>query len=464
MLLPDKNKSYLSSNTVANNLSVLAYASPVLPLTFLFGPLAILQGIYAKYYGISLTTIATVVLVSRFFDAVTDPLIGSLADRYSGRKGSRKLFILIGGLLFITASWFLYVPPENITGGYFLFWFMIFFLAYTLFEIPHLAWGSELVEDFKSKNRLYSFRLCSGYIGSALFFTVPLLPIFENNDITPETLRWSVSLAILLMILSLVACIRYVPSPKVGPIKLEESAPKINRSKALNSILFNKPFVILMGAQICSGFGSGMWFALFFLFVDCFLGLGDGFALAYLVSFCISILSLVLWYKLANQYGKKITWVLGMVSVAIGLAKTGMLSPGADGWFSLLFCMTLITCGFAAFGVMVPSLISDVADFGKLKYNRDNTATYFALYTFMNKTLAAAGGALGLAIASWYGFDPLNNSYSEATIFGLRIAVSGIPMVMIFASIFLIFQIPIDTRRHTIIRRRLHCRVGHADT
>ena len=75
------------------SLKYAAYALPVITMLWLHAPLVIIQGIYAKYYGLSLTTIAAIVLLGRFFDAVTDPLIGYYSDRYRRRTGTRKPFV-----------------------------------------------------------------------------------------------------------------------------------------------------------------------------------------------------------------------------------------------------------------------------------------------------------------------------------------------------------------------------------
>ena len=88
----------------------LTYSAPYLTMAWLGAPIPILQGIYAKYYGFSLTTLATIILLARFFDAITDPLIGYYSDRYARRTGTRKPFILAGGLLLILSAYFLYVP------------------------------------------------------------------------------------------------------------------------------------------------------------------------------------------------------------------------------------------------------------------------------------------------------------------------------------------------------------------
>ena len=95
-----------------NGVQYLAYVSPMLMLAFLWAPMGIVQGIYAKYFGVTLTAIASVFFIASLFDAVTDPLVGYFSDRYQIVLGSRKPFVLVGGLLFLLSSYFLYVPLD----------------------------------------------------------------------------------------------------------------------------------------------------------------------------------------------------------------------------------------------------------------------------------------------------------------------------------------------------------------
>ena len=84
---------------------VVAYSLPLLSLDFLVAPImSILQGIYAKYYGLELTAIASVLIIARVFDGVSDPLIGYWSDRMRARKP----FVLAGGALFIVCAYFLF--------------------------------------------------------------------------------------------------------------------------------------------------------------------------------------------------------------------------------------------------------------------------------------------------------------------------------------------------------------------
>ena len=218
-------------NGSLSHLQRLAYASPVATTSFLIGPMAVIQGIYAKYFGLPLTTIAAILLIARVFDAVTDPLIGFYSDRYYARNNTRKPFILCGGLLLVISSYFLYVPidlnllqnlgegtgPVTVSSGYFLGWFIVFYFSWTLFEIPHLAWANELTGDTREKNIVYSQRGAAGWLGILFFYSVPLLPIFETNEFTPHSLSLAVLLVSSLMLLLLYFCLKITPNSGIGP-------------------------------------------------------------------------------------------------------------------------------------------------------------------------------------------------------------------------------------------------------
>ena len=103
----------------------LAYVVPSIGVIFLMGPINVVQGIYAKYFGLSLTSIATVMLVARIFDAVTDPLIGYYSDRFRAITGTRKPFILLGAVLLVPCSYFLFVPHQGVGVVYFAFWYRL---------------------------------------------------------------------------------------------------------------------------------------------------------------------------------------------------------------------------------------------------------------------------------------------------------------------------------------------------
>lgn len=119
--------------------AVLAYAAPVTGGFFFYILMwSILPGIYANF-GLSLTSIAAVVLFIRIFDGVIDTTIGYLSDWHRSRGGSRKPWVVVGSLGVIVACYFLFQPLQPVTTAYYLIWSMINFLAFTLADIPHCS-------------------------------------------------------------------------------------------------------------------------------------------------------------------------------------------------------------------------------------------------------------------------------------------------------------------------------------
>ena len=127
-----------------NNWKILAFSGPSVGLMFVMGPMNIIQGIYAKYFGIPLTTLAGILLICRLFDVFSDPLMGYFSDRYKARTGTRKPFVMVGGLSLIVCSYFLFIPPDNVSTVYIAFWLISFYAASTLISIPTYAWGGEM--------------------------------------------------------------------------------------------------------------------------------------------------------------------------------------------------------------------------------------------------------------------------------------------------------------------------------
>jgi len=121
----------------------------------------VLPGIYAKHFGLALTDIALVVFIGRLFDGVTDPTIGYFANKHRASGGSRKPWIMVGGIGMVVSCFFLFSPPGNVSVTFYLIWMLIFYLAFTAIEIPYLAWGSELTTNYVCRAKVYNIRTFS---------------------------------------------------------------------------------------------------------------------------------------------------------------------------------------------------------------------------------------------------------------------------------------------------------------
>lgn len=436
--------------------SLLAYSMPVGITSFLVIPTAgILQGVYAKYYGLELTTIAIVLLIARVFDGVVDPVIGYLSDRSRERSGSRKPWVVSGGIGMVICAYFLLSPSYSVTAASFLFWLMAFYLAWGLFEIPHIAWGSEITGDYVERSRVYSARAVFATLGSIAFFALPLLPIFGDSQYTPETLRMGVLISSVFMIASLYFLLLRSPDGEVV-----ESHKEDNLRSMIHSIVCNKPLLLFVATYFTAGLGLGMFGGLLFIYLDSYLQLGDQIAMIFLLGSFSGLVAIPLWLMFIRKTSKTLAWGLSMASYVLLIGAMIFIEPGT-GLIAPLFVICALFFSGACQGVVAPAILADIVDYGMWKFGRDRAATYFSFYMLITKVNVGISSALGLTIIGLYHFDPTMTIHSEEAVSGMRLALIVIPAFFILLSLIFILLTPINKRRHAIIRKRLdRCQAG----
>jgi Na+/melibiose symporter-like transporter len=156
------------------------------PLSMLMSPTAaILPNFYLEYSAVSLAGLATVTLVARLFDGLTDPMIGFLSDR----AGNRKPWMIAGAMIVAVCAWFLYSPGSSAALGYFMAFYLIVTLGWTLIEIPHSAMAAELSGDYQDRSRIMFWRQILGFLGGLLFMASPLILVGGTTAFTPGVMK-----------------------------------------------------------------------------------------------------------------------------------------------------------------------------------------------------------------------------------------------------------------------------------
>jgi Na+/melibiose symporter-like transporter len=299
------------------------------------------------------------------------------------------------------------------------------------------------------------------------FYFVPLLPIFNTRDITPETLKVSVISAGIILLPLLYFCLKSTPSRSLSsPLRLgfQEASQgayphKYRLFLLLKNIYGNKPLLIFFGALLAYGFGVGMWFSLIFLYVDSYLGLGEYFAQVFLISFIVGIFIAPVWYKLAIIFGKKTILSAAMMLLIASFIYATTLTPGVSGFWEVFILQLTNNLGASCIVMFSPAMLSEIIDYSTWKFRTESIATFYALFMFLGKFNIAVGGAMGLAIAGWYGFDATTKLQDPEGIFGVMLGMAWIPIIFILAALILILISPINTRRHGIVRQRLDARI-----
>jgi GPH family glycoside/pentoside/hexuronide:cation symporter len=433
---------------------LLAYTAPAFLSAFVHLPAAgVLPTIYSTEFGLSLTLIGTALLISRSADVVLDPLIGWLSDRTGGRLGPRKPWIMIGVVLTAVASWFLFLPPAHPSFSYFLLWYTVIYLAWSLIEIPHVAWGFEITRDYDGRSRIVALRLVAQAIAGISFLLLPLLPIFKNTAVTSATMR-SVGLSVLVL------CLPVLLATLVAPAGIKvERRDHYRLRDLLSMVRGNRPFWIFLCGFVLNGFSAGMFGALIFLYFSNYLALANQFVLLFAAQTLVTLVSLPLAPRVIKRLGKRETWAGSMV---IGMCVFPLILAVPKGPAGLIPLLLLcIPTGFtnALTTVASGSVLGDVIDYDTWRTGKKRAAVYSAVIAFVVKLNAIPGGAVALMIVGLFGYrtelGPANPPFAAL---GLKIAFVFAPMVFFGLSALFAWRFPIDRRRQELIARRLASR------
>ena len=452
--------------SVRNN---IAYALPTLPVFLLMGgPMSVMPGLYVKYFGLSLGAIALAKVLSRIFDGLTDPVIGYISDVYQQRFGTRKPLVVAGCVFSLLTATMLYIPygwdaqqSESVYFSYFLFFFLAYTLAWTVFDIPHLAWGADISSDSTGRSQRFGIRSMMSYSAPLLFFSIPLLPIFNTTEITPETLEYAVYLAWALMPVCLFLCLNYVPDSEKFFVseKGDYSSKKISLKNSIRLIIDNRPLLCFYMAYALVGVGYVMSNSLTFFFVDNYLGLADKMSYVFMVHFGVGACTSWFWGVAAKKIGPRPIWAIGVFLCVLGLLGVGFIHPSGTSFWPYIFFKAIIGAGFISTFVAGYMLLASIVDYGKWKFDQDCSGTYFALNSIVFKFNAAIGAAIGLFFADILGFDATETIMSEVSVFALRLPYIVIPVILLILAIIVISQIPLSKNQQLRIRQRLEARV-----
>jgi len=420
-----------------------------LPLSMLLSPTAaVLPNFYLEHSAIGLGALATVTLIARLFDGVTDPLIGLLSDR----SGRRKPWMVAGALVTALGVWFLFNPAPTAGFGYLLAWYLVVTLGWTLVEIPHTAMAAELSNDYHERSRIVLWRQLLGFAGGLLFMASPMVLIGGTTAFGPEVMR---ALAVF-VIAALPLTVALMCWQVAEPARLASSR-KIRPADLWLSLRHTPPLRYFLLTQILFGLATGAVSSLFVIYASQYLGLGEKVPHIAMPMTLAMAAGMPLWLRLMRRVDKHRAWALA----ALGMIATLLLVPWVDPGPEALGPMAAIMTAFGFFlglsSIALPSLLADIVDYDLWRNGKDRAAILFSFQALVTKLNQGVGGAIGLAIPTLFGFTGRGEN-TDAAVAGLKLAFVAWPCLLLVPMLLLAWHYPLDRRAQGILARRLASR------
>jgi len=433
---------------------LLAFSAPYFVTALIHGPVSgILPTLIVKYYGVEMAAMGTILLVSRMFDGITDPLVGFLSDRTHSPIGRRKPWIIAGFALVMIAVSQLFMPPATAGSRFFLIWIILITLGWTVAEVPYGAWVPEMTGDYNERTRIQTIRSAVALLGGLAFSAAPLLPMFETNEMTPQVFRmvgWVILIAL--------------PPAVFAALVLNREGTDVSVRDALtvkdliNSVKGNRPFQLFMVLNVTGGLGIGITSALGFMVFDVYLGIGDKFAQIMIPGAIASVLSLPLWLKITGRIGKTRAFAVSNLLAFVLSLYLPFIEPGPSAYWPYLFIALAQNVAFGAYSVVPLPILADIIDYDILKTGANRAGQYLSALTLLLKCNGAIGGAVAFFMLGIFGFDVKNTVHSQRAINGLLFTFVAIPFILGVLTAVLAWYFPINKHRQEIIRKRIEQR------
>jgi Na+/melibiose symporter-like transporter len=423
--------------------TLVAYGLPSLPTTILTLPLfVVLPTFYAQDLGLGLGLVGAILLGSRIWDAVSDPLVGILSDHINTRWGRRRPWMVLGAPIALVSLWFLLVPGENVGGGYLLGWTIALYIGGTMILIPYNAWGAEISGHYHERARVTSFRQIFVLAGG---ITAAVLVAALQSD-RADALRVTALIVVITLPIAVAIAVRFVPDQ---PKSLEQ---RLTFARARAAVRSNKPFQRLVAAFFLNSIANGFPITLFLLFVQHNLRASDTMLSWILgVYFVMALLSVPFWLVLSKRYGKHRVWTAAMILVCAFFVWVPLLGAGDAMWLLVISLFTGF--GLGADLVLPPAMQADVVDLDELRHREKRTGIFFAVWSIAQKLSLALAAGIAFPILEFVDFQRVVGDNLPETLLTLAILYAIVPVVFKVAAIALMWGFPLTAAKQAQIRR-----------
>lgn len=412
-------------------------------------PIALyLPFVYSRDFGLELTDVGLILMLSRICDVITDPLIGYLSDRTRSPMGRRKPWLLAGGVVMMFSAYVLFNPGTlglAVNNWYLLTWSVLLWLGWTMVNIPYYAWGAELSDDYDERTRITGWRQAFGFLGNVSVLIVPVAAghLVGYGAVPREGLAIIGSMA--LVALPLLITIAVVKVPERPVYAASRSSLYANAS----SMFRNGSFVLLFVGFMLMTLGTGWGGATFMLFAAFAVEAENQTQAILLGYYGANILSLPVWISIAQRLGKKPTWVIGAVLFVCVTPCFLLLSAGDLELFFVLLALYGIAGG--NFGALSMAMKADVIEIASRRSGENQAGSYIAVWSLGQKLMSAVALGTALPLLQYLGFDPAGNNSPEQ-IDMLKLVYVVPPWLFYALAIAFIWRYPISASRLTRIR------------
>ena len=436
---------------------------------------------FTDIYGISAAVTGTIMLIARLWDAVSDPLIGIIADRTETKHGKfRPYMIWFAVPLGISLVALFTTPDFEETGKIIYAAAMYLFLStmYTAVNLPYSALSGVMTADSTERTELNQYRFFLGFIG---MFIVSFTILFKNQLIVDDVLMQAQAMNLPQEALNFIQQYNFgearlldstgalgdvilqnerdafqliaIGMAILGTVLLaysfkttkERISPPANQESNLvedfKNVFGVKAWVILFILGIVTFILITLQGAVITQYFKYYVGDENQATILYTSTTIALILGVLGATPLTKRFEKRDVY-LGC-SVLSGVLTMALFIPGKDDFYLLHTLNILSKLTIAPTIPLLWSMIADTADYSEWKNGRRATGLFFSATTFAQK----AGGGVAASLAGIFltmaNYDGAAVVQTAEAIFSIKMLFSVVPggLYLVTAALLLLYKL-----------------------
>ncbi|MBW2444512.1 MAG: MFS transporter [Deltaproteobacteria bacterium] len=402
--------------------------------------------------GIAPAAMGMLFALSRFWDAVSDPMAGYLSDRTTSRLGRRRSWMYASALPLALGVVCLWSPPTGLSGTLLVLWMgaalLLYETASTAYYIPHGALGVELASNYHERTRLFGYR----HVITAFGLSLGLVAfwVVDNAEETRAAAFW-VSVVGGLIIAALIL---------FSTARLPERSDFQGRGgtaafSSFRDVVRNPHARLLLIVYGIETFGVSSIAMLVPYLTEYVLHAKELTIPIIACYFVPQFIFTPFWIALSRRVGKKSIWVFSMGVTACSFSAFFIVPEEPSVWIFVLAGLLGLAGGAGA--VAAPSIKADIIDYDELKTGERKEGAYLAVWNFVRKaagglTAILTGFALQLA-----DFTP-NEEQSDAAKTVIRLLFSLVPGGCYAVGTLIFMRFRFNEAEHAEVRSELNAR------
>ena len=419
----------------------LAYAAGDFGCNMSFALKGTMTIFWTQFMRMDSILFALLLIVVQVWDAINDPLIGTIIDndkRTNYKRGKFLAYIWLGSIGLLVAGAMCFIPffkdaGTVVKGIVFVSGYVLWDAFYTIANVPYGSLLSLISADPADRASLSAWRSVGSMVGNMVpMVLLPMLIYDANNNIMGERVF------VIALLMGVLGCISFQFMIRNTTIRVEENVKcneeqeKFNVLVAMKNFIMNRPAVGATVAAMGMFLGmQGATTAVTVMFQSYFKnvalsGVVSMFAMIPIVAFTPFA------RKMVVKFGKKELATLGALCsvAACALMLLVRISPDGTGLIIYIVCQLINSLGMGIYSTVSWSMMGDAIDYNEWKNGTREEGTVYSLHSFFRKLAQGLGPAAALVVMSWLGYSEINGGNQLFSVaLNMRYLVAGLYLV-----------------------------------